>query len=188
MTENEGFNQLYEKIVQLKLESSDGKKYLTDTANNEYSSLLDPNSYTGEIAQKEGISGLLRYLNSPQYYAIATVPTDWNCIQKTSFLFGKVGFHAFIRLPGQRQCEWTMHPTDWDAECHQIEIRTATGKVIEELWNTHKALYPLFHKVGDPISREGYFGYFPFVNDCHTYINLILTSSNQPESKLKRLR
>jgi len=32
---NEGFSQLYEKIVQLKLESSDGKKYLTDTANTE---------------------------------------------------------------------------------------------------------------------------------------------------------
>lgn len=35
LSENEGFGQLYEKIVQLKLESSDGKKYLTDTANTE---------------------------------------------------------------------------------------------------------------------------------------------------------
>lgn len=35
LTENEGFIQLYEKIVQLKLESSDGKKYDTDTANTE---------------------------------------------------------------------------------------------------------------------------------------------------------
>jgi len=35
LAEKEGFNQLYEKIVQLKLESSDGKKYLTDTANTE---------------------------------------------------------------------------------------------------------------------------------------------------------
>jgi DNA-damage-inducible protein D len=35
LTENEGFIQLYEKTVQLKLESSDGKKYLTDTANTE---------------------------------------------------------------------------------------------------------------------------------------------------------
>ena len=33
LIENEGFAQLYEKIVQLKLESSDGKKYDTDTAN-----------------------------------------------------------------------------------------------------------------------------------------------------------
>ena len=33
--DNEGYSQLYEKIVQLKLESSDGKKYLTDTANTE---------------------------------------------------------------------------------------------------------------------------------------------------------
>ncbi len=33
LVENEGFIQLYEKTVQLKLESSDGKKYLTDTAN-----------------------------------------------------------------------------------------------------------------------------------------------------------
>ena len=32
---DEGFVQLYEKIVQLKLESSDGKKYLTDCANTE---------------------------------------------------------------------------------------------------------------------------------------------------------
>ncbi len=32
---NEGFNELYEKIVQLKVESLDGKKYLTDCANNE---------------------------------------------------------------------------------------------------------------------------------------------------------
>ena len=35
LTENEGFSQLYEKIVQLKLEASDGKKYDTDTANTE---------------------------------------------------------------------------------------------------------------------------------------------------------
>lgn len=35
LSENEGFSQLYEKIVQLKIESSDGKKYLTDTANTE---------------------------------------------------------------------------------------------------------------------------------------------------------
>lgn len=35
LSENEGFSQLYGKIVQLKLESSDGKKYLTDTANTE---------------------------------------------------------------------------------------------------------------------------------------------------------
>ena len=32
---NEGFVQLLGKIEQLKLESSDGKKYLTDTANTE---------------------------------------------------------------------------------------------------------------------------------------------------------
>lgn len=35
LIENEGFAQLYGKTVQLKLESSDGKKYLTDTANTE---------------------------------------------------------------------------------------------------------------------------------------------------------
>ena len=35
LAENKGFSQLYEKIVQLKLESSDGNKYLTDTANTE---------------------------------------------------------------------------------------------------------------------------------------------------------
>jgi DNA-damage-inducible protein D len=35
LIDKEGFTQLYEKIVQLKLESSDGKKYLTDTANTE---------------------------------------------------------------------------------------------------------------------------------------------------------
>lgn len=35
LSDNEGFIQLYEKAVQLKLESSDGKKYLTDTANTE---------------------------------------------------------------------------------------------------------------------------------------------------------
>ena len=35
LAEDEGFIQLYEKIVQLKLESSDGKKYETDTANTE---------------------------------------------------------------------------------------------------------------------------------------------------------
>ena len=32
---NEGFSQLYEKIVQLKIESTDGKKYLSDCANTE---------------------------------------------------------------------------------------------------------------------------------------------------------
>jgi hypothetical protein len=35
MSEKEGFVQLYSKTVQLKLESGDGKKYLTDTANTE---------------------------------------------------------------------------------------------------------------------------------------------------------
>ena len=35
LVENEGYIQLYGKIVQLKLTSSDGKKYLTDTANTE---------------------------------------------------------------------------------------------------------------------------------------------------------
>lgn len=35
LTEDEGFIQLYENIVQLKMESSDGKKYQTDTANTE---------------------------------------------------------------------------------------------------------------------------------------------------------
>ena len=35
LADNEGFVQLYSKTVQLKLESSDGKKYLTDTANTE---------------------------------------------------------------------------------------------------------------------------------------------------------
>ena len=34
----EGFSQLYEIIVQLKLESSDGKKYITDCADTEESS------------------------------------------------------------------------------------------------------------------------------------------------------
>ena len=35
LAEDEGFIQLYEKIVQLKMESSDGKKYITDTPNTE---------------------------------------------------------------------------------------------------------------------------------------------------------
>jgi DNA-damage-inducible protein D len=35
LIENEGFAQLYEKIVQLKIESSDGKKYQTDAGNTE---------------------------------------------------------------------------------------------------------------------------------------------------------
>lgn len=35
LAEKEGFSQLYGKIVQLKLESSDGKKYETDTGNTE---------------------------------------------------------------------------------------------------------------------------------------------------------
>lgn len=35
LTKEEGFEQLYEKIVQLKLESTDGKKYETDAANSE---------------------------------------------------------------------------------------------------------------------------------------------------------
>lgn len=35
LSDNEGFVELYPKTVQLKLESADGKKYLTDTANTE---------------------------------------------------------------------------------------------------------------------------------------------------------
>lgn len=36
LAEKEGFGQLYEKIVQLKLSSTDGKKYNTDCANTEF--------------------------------------------------------------------------------------------------------------------------------------------------------
>ena len=52
MTEKEGFDQLYGKIVQLKFESSDGKKYRTDAANTETllriqsSQLSEPARYT----------------------------------------------------------------------------------------------------------------------------------------------
>ena len=35
ITEQEGFSELYGKIVQLKLKASDGKKYLTDCTNTE---------------------------------------------------------------------------------------------------------------------------------------------------------
>lgn len=35
LVDNEGFAQLYDKIVQLKMQSSDGKKYQTETANTE---------------------------------------------------------------------------------------------------------------------------------------------------------
>lgn len=35
LVENEGFIQLYDLIVQLKLEANDRKKYLTDTENTE---------------------------------------------------------------------------------------------------------------------------------------------------------
>lgn len=155
--------------------------------NTEYSLLIDPTTYTGKIVEKEGIPGLLRYLNNEQYYAIATVPTNWGIIPKTSPLYGRVGFHALIRLPGQRQCEWQTNPTPWDAHCSQIEIRSALGKTIEKMYHTHKAMHPVYHKVGDIISGEGYLGYRPFKNDCHTYINLILNACDQPKSALKRI-
>ena len=42
LAENEDFIQLYEKIVQLKLEAPDGKKYVTDCTNREC-------QYLGEV-------------------------------------------------------------------------------------------------------------------------------------------
>jgi len=156
----------------------------------ELDNLFDENSYTGQIMKNRGAKALLRYLKTSQIYSIATSSAHWSYPKETR-LHGLLGHHAMIRLPGKRVCEWTptKDPTDDRVQSiTQVEIRRATGKEIEAMWQTHCRLAPLYRAVLD---NEGYapkgLYYCPFVNDCFSYANRILTENNQPETHLKRV-
>lgn len=158
----------------------------------EYKQLINPETHTGQIIAKQGVPGLLRYMNTNQMFFVATTPTTWEGIlslSKDSLLLGKVGHHAFVVLPGDRTCEWCSKKSDIK-EFSQIEIRLAKGKILEQLWQKHLALAPKYHCLGnvfDP-NKAGYLHYRPFLNDCFVYVNRILKENGLPETQLSRLK
>ena len=130
--------------------------------------------------------GLYEYLTEEHKYTIATIPADWGILSGNSSLLGKMGYHAYIKLPGQRICEWAPTPTAWDRVESGVEVRTATGATIEKMWQAHLEMAPRYHQTG-LFTSEGYSKYIPFVNDCFTYVDKILIDNNQKPTKLSRL-
>lgn len=98
-----------------------------------------------------------------------------------------IGHPIYLGLPGERICEWTPTPWEGDRKMTQIEQRFATGERIERLWKTHRALAPSYHYWRERGSRMDYINYFPFKNDCHTYVNRILEASGEKPSGLMRV-
>lgn len=158
--------------------------------NSEYRNLINPDTYTGQVFQNEGASGLLRYLNEPQSYRVMTVAADWGIVKKSDFLLGKLGHHALILLAGNRTCEWTPNKTDVaNAQVTQNAHRmVATGRQIEKIWQTHLELSPKYHRTGELFDKngEGYLSYMPFKNDCFTYVDRVLVASNEPPIQFSR--
>ncbi len=156
----------------------------------EFKKIIDPTTYTGKILEQGGIPEVLRYLKNLQPYSIATTGADWGVFGKDSIFLGKLGHHCFIILPGHRICEWT--PTKTNLEntvLSQEEQRFAMGKAIEKLWNLHLKFSPSYHTLGNlwDNNNEGYLHYFPFKNDCFSYVNRLLRESNLLETHLNRI-
>jgi hypothetical protein len=162
------------------------------TLDSEVNRLFDPNSYTGKIVSAGGAPALLRYLKTPQTYSIATTAATWGLPSKIFGLKVVLGHHALIRLPGKRIAEWANEDRrSWEGHLHhmtQIEVRTATGKQIEGMWNTHCHLIPKYREWGNLDSApEGMLHYFPFRNDCFNYADRVLTENGQTPHHLSRL-
>jgi hypothetical protein len=69
----------------------------------------------------------------------------------------------------------------------QIEPHFAKGLVIEKIWLKHNELSPKYQSLGSLTSApEGLIHYRPFKNDCFTYVDRILTETDQPTTKLVR--
>jgi hypothetical protein len=103
-----------------------------------------------------------------------------------------LGHHALIRLPGRRICEWAdKERRTWEghlSSMSQLELRTATGKQIENMWRTHCKLIPKYRQWGNlDSSPEGFLHYMPFKNDCFTYVDRVLTENNQAPLQVDRL-
>src|SRR5882672_11440253 len=87
----------------------------------EFSQLIDPVTQTGQIAQKQGIPALLRYLKTPQVYSIVTTAATWGLPSKILGMKVALGHHALIRLPGKRIIEWaTEDRRSWDGHLHHM--------------------------------------------------------------------
>lgn len=144
LTENEGFIQLYEKIVQLKLESSDGKKYLTDTANTEtifriIQSVPSPKA-----------ESFKRWLAKVGYERVQEIEDPELAIQRTRAIYKAKGYNDEWIEKRMRGIAIREELTDeWDKRGVKIqreyailtaEISKATFRMTPSEYKTHKGL------------------------------------------------
>lgn len=133
--------------------------------------------YVKFINFSQGIDAVKKYLNSDQQYSIECIPVG--NLKTQSALSGETGFHAYIRIPGDRILEWGV-PTDPNSQPSIKEERTAKGYVIENMLKAHQALYPSYMSVGTKESSPiGLMHYKPYTNDCHTYVDRILEMNGE---------
>ena len=154
----------------------------------ELKTVLDPNTHTGKIAAKEGVVGLLKYLNTDQSYEVVGTKATWGgLVAPDSFLAGKVGHHATIVIPGGRQIERGAKTDLETAAITETEKRTATGRTIEKLWQTHLTLQQESSGLGF-FNREamGLFHYRPFESDCWTFVDRVLSDNGEPVTTLRK--
>lgn len=152
--------------------------------------LLDKDSYTGKLARKHGLKALETYLNTPQTYVIATVPATFS-FPPTFKLNGQMGHHSLMRLPGSRVVELMRQDVSWESRMYtfsDVEVRTAPGRVIEQMWRSYRETIPKYRTLGTVGERAGWLNYRPFTNDCFDYLNdQILIPNKQKPVSLHRL-
>ncbi len=134
----------------------------------ELNELFDENNYTGKITKEGGTPALLRYLKTPQPFAITSISAIWS-FPGVNFN-GKLGKHLCIRLPGDRVCELEkIKDRTWKSLKKRVmdtEDRQATGKQIEKMWRLHRDLIPKYREWGTLHSApEGLINYRFFTND-----------------------
>ncbi len=155
----------------------------------ELDQLFDGSSFTGKLIKSGGPRALLRYLNRPQKYSIAKVSATW-IFPSSVNLHGQLGYHACIRLPGNRLSELEkVKDRSWQELAPRLaeeEVRYASGKQIENMWRRDRELIPLYRKWGTRGTQEGWRNYRFYTNDCFTYVNRVLRDSGQPETHLER--
>lgn len=102
-----------------------------------------------------------------------------------SSLYGYLGHHLYIiiKIKGvEHLIEFTSKPADTTRTPEQQEKRTVTGEKIIEMLATYKKLQETSaYSLNYVLTRMK-----PGDNDCHTLINKVLISTNQPVTTLNR--
>lgn len=151
---------------------------------NQIIKLGDIKNYTGQLLENEGGGALLRYLKQEQPYKVVTEQATWGGLSAPgTAMAGRLGHHAMINIPGERVVEWSARGTGRSVPSEHIsqsENRSATGRTIENMWETHLRIS----------AEEGYMrivSYRPWTNDCFTYVDKVLGGNSQVKTTLKRV-